>query len=447
MINTDLYELAHGAIPKDIQKHLDKIEKYLKRQRENVVGVTVLSNFCKDNDMTNFIHEMFPETCDFDIYRGLLVELRANYKTSIGDMQFLYPQLCKQRAVLELPKDVDKTAVIRRIRDMKEMRLFDVKGKMENTNELKLSPLYNSISIYETTFRDSEWGMNVQKLLIGYDISCDKFLINFWMFCLQKEERTISNLYSDFVTSKIEGASIKNLIDEQCQGIIEFITQKNDSELNYISDITTNCILRNEHEYFVYNHCVNLLGTSNRPLTMQTSMLAGLKVYKNLVNNQNKFKYVFPYDSGFANEFHSWDQMNDQQRLRLERYFDWDKNIIPFNTYLMSKVHGNNTDRFRRVETELQVIPQGFYNVVFCRVSTHEVYKFLGAKQIVQLQPGDNMTKISFPMSSKHLISKLLLDNYHEIQRFEIINKEYYDKDRKMLILPRELATRLLSFE
>ena len=250
-----------------------------------------------------------------------------------------------------------------------------------------------------------------------------------------KEERTISNLYSDFVTSKIEGASIKFI---ESNNLIEFITQKNDSELNYISDITTNCILRNEHEYFVYNHCVNLLGTSNRPLTMQTSMLAGLKVYKNLVNNQNKFKYVFPYDSGFANEFHSWDQMNDQQRLRLERYFDWDKNIIPFNTYLMSKVHGNNTDRFRKVETELQVIPQGFYNVVFCRVSTHEVYKFLGAKQIVQLQPGDNMTKsFSYEQQTSHFSKSLL--KYHEIQRFQIINKEYYDKDRKMLILPRSL--------
>ena len=262
-----------------------------------------------------------------------------------------------------------------------------------------------------------------------------------------KDDRTISNLYTDFVTSKIEGASIKNLIDEQCQGIMEFITQKNDSELEYISDITTNCILRNEHEYFVYNHCVNLLGTSNRPVTMQTSMLAGLKVYKNLVNNQNKYKYVFPYDSGFVNEFHSWDQMNDQQRLRLERYFDWDKNVIPFNTYLMAKVHGNNTDRFRKVETELQVIPQGFYNVVFCRISTHEVYKFLGAKEIVQLQPGDNTTKISFPMSSKHLISRLLLDNYDQMERFNIINPQYYDKGRKMLTLPRELATRLLSFE
>ena len=72
------------------------------------------------------------------------------------------------------------------------------------------------------------------------------------------------------------------------EGLMEFVTQKSDSELNYISDVTTNRILRNDHEYFVYNHCINLLG-NQRPVTMQTSMLAGLKVYKNLVNNQNKF--------------------------------------------------------------------------------------------------------------------------------------------------------------
>ena len=178
---------------------------------------------------------------------------------------------------------------------------------------------------------------------------------------------------------------------------------------------------------------------------MQTSMLAGLKVYKNLVNNQNKFKYVFPYDSGFR-EFHSWSDMNQAQKDRLEKNFCWYKHVIPFNTFLMAKMHAKDNDRQRRLETEMQVIPQNFYNVVFCKLSSHNVYKYLGAKEIVKLQPGDNQTMIHFPLSSKHVINTSLLNNYDKVKDWQIISSEYYDEKKNMIKLPRELANLLLSY-
>ena len=444
-INTELYEIAHGKIEPEITAYIQKLETYFERQSQNVVGVTVLSNFCRDDDMTNFIHDIYPDMREFDIFRGLLVELRANYKISLGDIQFIHPQLHKQRAVIELPKNVDKKSVILRLRDLKEMDLNEINGKIENLAELKLSPLYNSLSVYETTYRDSEWGMNVQKLLLGYDISCDKLIINFWRYCLEKPDSHIHDMYAQLTTGKIEGATINQIFEDQCEGLMEFVTQKSDSELNYISDVTTNRILRNDHEYFVYNHCINLLG-NQRPVTMQTSMLAGLKVYKNLVNNQNKFKYVFPYDSGFSGEFHSWSDMNQAQKDRLEKNFCWYKHVIPFNTFLMAKMHAKDNDRQRRLETEMQVIPQNFYNVVFCKLSSHNVYKYLGAKEIVKLQPGDNQTMIHFPLSSKHVINTSLLNNYDKVKDWQIISSEYYDEKKNMIKLPRELANLLLSY-
>ena len=446
MINTELYELAHGSTA-EVLPYINKLEDYFKSRRENVVGITILSNFCVDNDMTNFIHKIYPETKDYKIYRGLLVELRANYKVSIGDMQFLYPQLCKQRGIVEIPTNTDKDTVIARIKDIKELNLNALKGRIENKQALMLSPLYNSLCVYETSDRDNEWGMVRKKYLVGYDLSCDKFLINFWKFCIEQQDLTISTLYSNFVTSKIEGSTVQNLINSQCQGILEYVLNQNESEMNYVSDISTNMILRNDQEYFVYNHCVNLLGLNNRPFTMQTSMLAGLKEYKAIVNNNNSYKYVFPYETGFKSDFHSWDNMNEEQKVRLETKFYWNKAAIPFNTYLMQKVHMHTNDKFRQVETILQVIPKGFYNVIFCRVSTHDVYEFLDAKHIVQLQPGDNTTEIYFPVSSKHIINSLLLDNYDKLHHFNIINEKYYDENRQMLKLPRKIAALVLSFE
>ena len=203
-INTELYEIAHGKIEPEITAYIQKLETYFERQSQNVVGVTVLSNFCRDDDMTNFIHDIYPDMREFDIFRGLLVELRANYKISLGDIQFIHPQLHKQRAVIELPKNVDKKSVILRLRDLKEMDLNEINGKIENLAELKLSPLYNSLSVYETTYRVSEWGMNVQKLLLGYDISCDQLIINFWRYCLEKPDSHIHDMYAQLTTGKIE---------------------------------------------------------------------------------------------------------------------------------------------------------------------------------------------------------------------------------------------------
>ena len=447
MINTELYEIAHGKINSAVQKLIDNLEEYFKSRLVHVVGVTILPNFCIDHDMTHFVHSLYPDTKEYNIFRGILVELRSNYTLGIGDIQFIHPQMYKQRAVLEIPHTINQETVIARIKDIQEMDLHTVGNRIENTEELMLSPLYNSINVYETHQIDKEWGTNVKKLLLGYDLSCDKFLINFWMFCLVKTNYNIANFYNDILTTKIQGSTLKNLIDEQCSNIMEYITGKDDSTLNYVSEITTNYILRNDKEYFVYNHGINLLGLNRKPTTMQVSTLAGLKVYKNLADNKHPYKFVFPYDSGFTGLYHSWNEMNTEQKRRLQRDFFWSRHKIPFNTYLMSKVNNTNNDNFRRIETTLQVIPQQFYNLVFSRVSTHEVYSYLNAKDIVQLQPGDNKTEIYFPVKNKYIMMQLLFDNYKKLDHLDIINPKFYCKKRKMLKLPREIASFVLSFE
>jgi hypothetical protein len=84
---------------------------------------------------------------------------------------------------------------------------------------------------------------------------------------------------------------------------------------------------------------------------------------------------------------------------------------------------------------------------VFSRLSSHDVYEFLDAEDIILLQPGDKQTKIGFPLSSNHIITRLLFDNYDQFQHLNIINPAYYNKATKRLELPRQLAKLTLSFQ
>ena len=448
MINTELYETSHGSLSPEISKHVEKLNVYFKKKMENVVGVTLMPNFCVDNDMTNWMHSTFPDLKSFSIYRGLLVELRANYKLSAGDIQFIYPQLCKQRGIIEIPKNFCIDTLIARIKDIVEMKLTDVKGKLNDKNTLQLSPLYNNISLYKTSNTDNEWGISEEKILLGYDLSCDKFLINYWKYQIADNDQKISDFYNSLVTTKIEGSNVKTLVNEHCKGIIEYITDIPENELNFVTDMTTNWVFRNDHEYFVFNHCVNLLSLQKQKIVMGTSMLAGLKVYKNLVNNNHKYKYAYPYDTGFTNKFHSWDLMNDTQKERLgNSTFFWNRQAIPFNTYLMAKVNSCNSNSYRVIESELQVIPVGFYKVFFSRLSSHNVYMYLDAKDVIKLQPGNKYTMINFPLHSSNVVTKLLVDNYDKFKQYDIINSKYYDENINMLCLPRQIASLVLSFE
>ena len=446
MINLDLYELYHGVVNKEHRSYFDELETYFKPRREHVVGIIVLPNFCYDRDMTNFIHHIFPELKEFKIFRGLVVELRTNYKITKGDIQWCYPQLCKQRGLCELPAGTNIESVISRIKDMKEMKIDDLNSEI-NSSKFLLSPLYNNITIYQTTQRDSDWGTQVTKHMLGYDISCDLFIITFWKYLMCSEGINVSDLHNKFTTMRVQGNTTKNLLNDSAKGVVEFVTDTSEAELNWITDITTNWMFRNDREYFFFNHGVNLLGLNRRPMAMQTSMLAGLQIYKNIVTNAHPYKYCFPYDAGLLPEYHTYAHMNKVQQDRLEKTFFWNKTTIPFNTYLMTKVNKTNTEKWRRVETKLEVIPENFYAIVFSRISTHDVYHYMDAKDIIQLQPGDNKTGIFFPLQSQHIITEKMINNYKNLAHHNIINERFYDRQKNMLILPRDLAERILSYK
>ena len=71
----------------------------------------------------------------------------------------------------------------------------------------------------------------------------------------------------------------------------------------------------------------------------------------------------------------------------------------------------------------------------------------MDAKEIIQLQPGNDKTNIFFPLKTNHLITQLMVDNYEKLQHFNIIDPKYYDKQKKMLVLPRHISELILSYQ
>ena len=59
--------------------------------------------------------------------------------------------------------------------------------------------------------------------------------------------------------------------------------------------------------------------------------------------------------------------------------------------------------------------------------------------------PGSKDAKVRFPLHSKHLVARLILDHYEDLAEHKIINSDYYDSRRNMLLLPKSLATIVLD--
>ena len=401
MICKDLYEKAHGSLQGNHLAYVQKLEEYFKVRKNTTAQILILPNFCLDNDMTNFMQQLFPELAGMNIYRGLVVELRPNYEMSLGDFQWLYPQISKRRGIIKLDDSMSIDNIKTRIRDLKEIAVADFLKQQETSNEYLLSAFYNSVGVFECNSASSEWGTTESSMAVGFDLSLDKFLLHF-LYSMIKNNPNINivDFYKLLMTSRIEDQNLIQLVSEMVQGVMEYVLDKEEHEFKWITDQTYNYFYKTNHSYFFFNHGVNMLSMNKRPIAFQSSTLAGYTLYKNNITNQHPYHFVFPVDAGFINAFYSYDSLSTGQRDRLKKAFHWQRHVIPFNTYLMQKTNPVENKEWKEVENILQVLHAKFYRTFFNRLSTHNVYDSLHPKEIVQLQPGGNTTSVRFPLHS-----------------------------------------------
>lgn len=445
MICKELYENVHGPLKNENLKFVQQIEKYFETRRESTSQITILPNFCIDNDMTNFMHTIFPKTKAFNIYRGLLVELRPTYEVSLGDLQWLYPQISKKRGIINIPSTANIEGIKSRIRDIKEMTMADFTKSQLNA-EYMLSPFYNSVGIYECNSASSEWGTTQSSMAVGFDLSLDKFFIHFIYNLLDTNANMhISDFFKQLTTTRIEDQNLVQMVSDMVQGVMEYVLDQEEHDFEWVTEQTYNYFYKTNHCYFFFNHAVNMLSMNKRPVAFQSSTLAGYTLYKNNINNKHQYHFACPVDAGFKYEFYDHDSLDKDQQKRLLSSFHWQRQDIPFNTYLMQKTHSVSTSKWKVTENTLQILNEKFYRTFFNRISTHNVYNFLHPTDIIKLQPGGTQAEVRFPLHSQHLILKLILDNYKVLQDHQIINPKYYDSRRNMFVLPKKLASKVIK--
>lgn len=447
-INTQLYSEVYGVQATENNPHIKAIEEYFHVRRENVAQVTILPNFCLDEDMTYLMRRILKEKGKgLNIYRGLLVEMRPNYTVKMSDLCFIYPQICKLRGYIELNKNTDLEEIKARIKQIAELPIEDLIDDRGTDDSFAISPLYNNIGLFRSNTQNEEWGTSRESNVLGYDLSCDKYLMHFLVHLLEQEQ-SIVDFHKRLLTTKVGSTEQTplSMANDAAKGVVEYITGADEDECNFLTDAGTNWLYKNAQNYFFFNHCVNLLSLNKRPCVLQTAQVAGVQLYKTALNNSHKFNFAWPTDTGFLNGYHADDTLNYQQKERIRETFVWNRDRIPFNTALMQKVNKTNTSEWKTVEATLQVIPDAFYRVVFCRLSTHNVYERLSAKTLLQLVPGKNDTLVDFPLDKNHLVLETIIKDYKRIEAFaKIFNPLYYNKEKNTLNLPKGLAKIVLK--
>ena len=447
-INTELYRAVYGGQATENNKHIQSLEEYFHVRRENVAQVTVMPNFCLDEDMTYLIKRILKEKGEgLRVYRGLLVELRPNYQLKLSDLCFVYPQLCKLRGYVELAEGCDLQVIRQRIQQISELSLDDLVEDACLEDSFAISPLYNSIGLYRSHSSNEGWGTARESNVLGYDLSCDKYLLHFLVHLLQ-QELSASEFHQRLLTTKVGSTEQTplSMANDAAKGVVEFITGQDEDDCKFITDAGTNWLYKNAQNYFFFNHCLNLLALNKRPTVLQTAQVAGVQLYKTALTNAHKYNYAWPTDTGFLQGYHSDRSLSQQQRERIRETFVWDRKKINFNTSLMQQVNKINTSEWKQVEAQLQVIPDAFYRVIFCRLSTHAVYGRLDARTLLSLVPGKGQALVDFPLDKEHPILDTIIKDYARVEQFaKIFNPLYYNSEKNTLKLPKGIAEIILK--
>jgi len=442
MLKTELLETIHpGGLPDYVQAQISEIEQHFIKQRTGVSVVTLLPNFCIDNDMQSYLSNKYKEFENIPIYRGLLVEVRPSYKISIEDARWIYPQLYKTRGLVQLPKSADLNSIKDRMASIKETSASESKQ-----NEICLSEVYNSIGIYMSQSAESDFGILENKSYVGYDISIDEHVIPIWYEYMQKG-LAAEEIYAAFFSDRlIHGTTIKNLVMESANAFIELVTDASIQSLAHVTDISYNCFYSNKHAIFFFNHAMNLLGAASRPPILNRSCAAGYTLFKpRTCNNNHAYNFAWPIDTGFSGEFHEWDSMHIRQKDRVERCFMWERKYTSFNTWLMKTVNSDKTPLWKQIENQLQVVPDKNIALNYARVSTHK-YNNLCAKEVLKIHPGDSEELVAFPMQYTHEIINLLVSNYAEVHKqVHLIKDEFYDSKTNSILVPKYVARNVVN--
>lgn len=371
-----------NKIPDGVQQQIHVFEE-LSRKR-GIRSVRLLSNFGKDVEMS-LKHDM-------DIYKGLIVQVDAEYKLTQSDMQWLHPELCKGRSMY-------------------------AGGDREN-KQSDISLFNSSCGFYTTHTIDEIGGFTSEQCTI-VDSSAEEessVLLQSWLL----SEHAIKDAYQSIMKQKLIQTSQRHrdAVAEE-RGAGERIMNSN-----------YNMLFSDGMSYHYYNHAIK--PTNGEALVAVSPLVGCAKVSAD--------KYI-ESDLLTSQDYIDVHSLKPEQRERAYVACKWNgDNII--NTYTMRKPIANYKNILEDNHSTMYRMESGFFsaNPIHSKLPTDIVLFLTPEPQLIPVgapcREHIREGSIDVPATADN-ISKLMDEHWRTL-----ISKKYVNGDS--LILPRRMVQKSL---
>ena len=296
---TELYE---EAIPEDIQKGIKKFEQLC--QNDNVVSVTLLSNFGKDME--------FSLQVGVDIYKGVIVQLKSTYALSSEDRFWLHPSLGKGRSMY--------------------------KGGKATPESSKLAKYNSCVGSYSSLVVDTIGGYSKTSNLIVDTVLEERadVLAQSWML----SRSNIKQAYTELVASKLV---------RDAQAMRDQIAKENEAGERLVTS-NYNLLYSDGTDYYFYNHVIK---PSKGKALVHISPLMGCSLVETAEN--------VPADLLSSEKFISYSELTEEQRARAFTACKWQgSNVV--NTFTMRQPIEKYKEALAPYKTNMYTMTSGYFS-------------------------------------------------------------------------------------
>lgn len=333
---------------------LQRLESHMNKQSNYVQGVQVLSNVSVDVDRSLHLRSLYDDAPD--VLTGLIVTVKPQYKLSVQDASWLYPDLGRGRSMFDAD-NVDTSAI----------------------HDIEVGAFHDSVTINRVLDID-EWGNTSEKSSLIIDSAMDS--INGWDFI--NNDSTMSNLMEKWMDN--EGV---NGLDARAG-----IAQDLGCDKVAYEDISVGLYSDGQNIYHA-NHAVKV-DEESQGVLVRHSALGGYR----MKDISHEVAFV-PSDYGYSEKTYNFANLDDRTKGRIKSKFFW-KNGDTFNTLVIRppalKQNGDKPGEILRTD-------MGMF-------SANRVSHMMSAEELVEAAPHDALIQV--PVDMMHdLFSALVHAHKH----------------------------------
>lgn len=371
-------------IPEHSNEQINAALRRLEKHANSVSGiksVTLMDNCSIDVDRTLQLQAEYPDAPS--VLTGLVVCVNGNYRLSLEDAAWLYPDIGRGRSIFEA-SDVSNEAV----------------------RDIDLGKFHDAATINQTVeFDDMGNEMKTKSLVIDSAIGG----IDGWKFI--REKSTMTNLMEQWMDNEgVQGLDAR----------LEMAKEAGAGEATY-EDITCGMYSDGQH-IFVANHAVKM--DDMEEVLVRHSALAGYR----FADTRDMEGPFVACDMGYAIDTYSFDELNEKTRNRIDNNFVWSGGDS-FNTLILRPPQVRKGPGSNALRTAFGVF------------SANKVSHMMSASEILRVAP-PNAT-VSIPVDMSHALFNKIVHAHKRLDEigFNVFNLNARDNVDVGMDVLREISS------